>query len=280
MRRLGLVAALAALIACGAVTAMNRDAGARRDATRDVALASQTLAAAQLLERHIVDLETGLRGYVPTGDHVFLAPWYGGRAAIPSDYSTLRRLTIGEPGMEHELAAIERAVTAYTSGYATPLIARSPVTGRGLDTVTRRGKVLLDGVRAQLAEFGGAQLRVLRAAELRAEASQRRFSLVVIGSLIGLVLALLGLAFYIRWVVIVPVRRVIAACAELAAGRRSSDLRVSGAPELRSLAEAFNAMAAELETREGELLHRERMLATLRRLRTSARGSSTLPMAG
>jgi hypothetical protein len=41
-------------LACGAVTAMNRAAGVRHDAMRDVALASQTLAAAQLLERHIV----------------------------------------------------------------------------------------------------------------------------------------------------------------------------------------------------------------------------------
>lgn len=261
MRRLAIVAALVATIACGVVTAMNQAAAARHAANLDAIRASQTLAEGQLLERHVIDLETALRGFVPTGDRVFLAPWYAGQAAIPGDFAALRNLTRDRRDQAHDLAAIQRAVRTYESGYAAPLLAGAPVGVGQLDGVTHRGKMLLDALRGQMDAFDGVQLGLLRAAERRADAAQKRFSLVGIGSMAGLVLALVGLVLYIRRVVIVPVRRVIAACAELAGGQRSGDLRVEGAPELRGLARAFNAMAAELEQRERALRDRERMLA-------------------
>ena len=261
MRRLAMVAALAAMLACGVVAGLMGAADARRDAAQDVDRANQALATSELLERHVVDLETGLRAYLPTGDRIFLTPWYSARGALPADFSTLGRLAEGRRAPTAELSAIRRSVSAYTQDYAVPLIATAPIRDGGrLDAVTRQGKQLVDGLRGQLADFDGLQLARRKSAEDELAAAANRFSIVAIAGMVGLVIVLTGLLLYVRRLVIVPVRRVIAACAELARGARQ-ELEVSGAPELRRLASAFNAMASELERRERALLDRERMLA-------------------
>ena len=55
----------------------------------------EELVAADTLERHIVDLETGLRGFVITRDDSFLQPSNDARAALPAapERSSASRLT-------------------------------------------------------------------------------------------------------------------------------------------------------------------------------------------
>ena len=50
------------------------------DETRD---AREELIAADRLEKLVIDLETGVRGFVITGEESFLAPWNKARAAFP-----------------------------------------------------------------------------------------------------------------------------------------------------------------------------------------------------
>src|SRR3954454_19879103 len=53
-----------------------------RTATRAVIRSDRTIAQANLLQRLLVDMETGLRGYLLTGTDEFLAPYDTARAQI------------------------------------------------------------------------------------------------------------------------------------------------------------------------------------------------------
>src|SRR3954449_6112773 len=53
------------------------------DATKADERAERSVFAAQLLEKLVLDLETGTRGYVITRDPAFLEPWRGGGRARP-----------------------------------------------------------------------------------------------------------------------------------------------------------------------------------------------------
>ena len=55
----------------------------RRTAQRSTT-SQRVLDVANTLERHVIDLETGARGYIITGDKRFLAPWETARTAVPS----------------------------------------------------------------------------------------------------------------------------------------------------------------------------------------------------
>jgi CHASE3 domain sensor protein len=89
-------------------------------AGRRVGRDSRAASASQLLERHVVDLETGLRGFVPTGDRLFLPPWTAARTAIPQDFTQLQRLTAGQSVQRARLDAIRSALSAYIADHAAP----------------------------------------------------------------------------------------------------------------------------------------------------------------
>jgi len=57
----------------------------------------EVLTAANQLERLVVDLETGQRGFVITGQEEFLEPWEDAMAALPEQASTLERLVADNP---------------------------------------------------------------------------------------------------------------------------------------------------------------------------------------
>jgi CHASE3 domain sensor protein len=55
------------------------------------------LVAANRLERLVVDLETGQRGFLLTGSDQFLQPWIAARAAFPQQAAGLESLVAGTP---------------------------------------------------------------------------------------------------------------------------------------------------------------------------------------
>ncbi|MHB1568268.1 MAG: PAS domain S-box protein, partial [Solirubrobacteraceae bacterium] len=247
-RRLWVAAAIAAVLGAAVLVTLAGVSNSRRDALERVTAASETLAAAQTLQRHLVDMETGIRGYLPTGDRALLAPWSAGLRAVPHDFATLERLT--HDGRGHAmLAQLQATLYLYTDGYARQLIAQAPIVGPRLDLIARLGNRLLEPVRVRFQAFDAIELGTQRAATRAANAAGRNFTLAVAAGALAWLLGLLGLIAYVQRAVLGPIRRVISACAELASGERSAPVVPEGAPELRSLAQAFNDMSQQVADR-------------------------------
>ena len=218
--------AVAVIVVALLALASSERAAAGRRVGRDWRAAS----ASELLERHVVDLETGLRGFVRTGDRLFLAPWTAARAAIPQDFAALRRLTAGQGAQQARLDGIRRAVSAYVGGYAAPALRRRrPVTGVQLDAFNRRGKVLVDSLRVRFDAFDRAEALLLQRAQSDWTAKRRVLDLILAGAAFVLLAGLLCLLVYVARVVVAPVRRAIAACVALGAGEHTF-LVPEGAP--------------------------------------------------
>src|SRR3954447_9674165 len=69
----------------------------------------EALVGADVLEKHIIDLETGLRGYVITRDDSFLDPSNEARAALPASERTLERVSAHEPVQRARTQRLVRA---------------------------------------------------------------------------------------------------------------------------------------------------------------------------
>ncbi|MBV8221065.1 MAG: PAS domain S-box protein, partial [Solirubrobacterales bacterium] len=257
LRRLVLAGAAGTALATIVVAALALASSERSAAGRSVGRDSRAVSASQLLERHVVDLETGLRGFVPTGDPAFLSPWTAARAAIPQDFSGLESLIAGQPLQRSRLQAIRGALSAYAADYAAPaLLRREPMTGAQLDVFTRRGKVLIDNIRARFETFDQAETSLLHRAQTNWTAKQHRFDLILAVAAFALLAGLLGLLIYMARVVVAPVSRVVEACVALGAGEHTF-LVPEGGRELRALSEAFNEMAERLEQRRAALSEAE-----------------------
>src|SRR3954447_24458393 len=71
--------------------------GELRDSSDAARHSEQVLAAANRLERRVIDLETGLRGLLLTRDERFLAPFRSAQAAVAPEAMRLQDLVASSP---------------------------------------------------------------------------------------------------------------------------------------------------------------------------------------
>src|SRR4051812_490968 len=108
-------------------------------------------------ERDVVDVETGLRGYLLTGETRFLEPFEAGRLHYRVDLAQMDML-VGDPGHRARLRRLRSATDAYGESYPGPLRERGlPASRAAVVAATSDGKRRLDAVRARFKAFNGAE---------------------------------------------------------------------------------------------------------------------------
>src|SRR6266487_989628 len=242
-----------------------------RDSARLSRHARDGLIAADAIEKVVVDLETGVRGYVITGEERFLEPWNNARAALPAQARSLERLAGDSPDELGRTRQILQGVTSYVQEYATPLIdavrSNDVASPRSVAT-TDEGKQRVDALRAQLDGLRTAQRARIAVRQQRADAAARRATVDGAAGLAGSILLVLIFTGYLTRVVVLPVRRAARMAGSLAGGDLEARLPETGAGEIGELEHAFNAMGGSLETSRDELTHLLEEQAALRRVAT------------
>ncbi len=204
-------------------------------------------------EQDIVDVETGLRGYLLTGDERFLEPFHAGRLRFDQRFVTLAGL-VRDPSQRRRVPELHAAAAAYVHGYAAPLRTQgATLSPDALADAMADGKLRLDALRDRFAEFNraGTRLAATRAAD--AEAGGNLAVLIAAVGAVASALVLILLGLYLHRAVLLPVHRVALAARRLASGRRDARVRATGRGEVALLAESFNGMAESLGAREEEL---------------------------
>src|SRR5262249_54980362 len=114
------------------------------------------------LERLVVDMETGVRGYMLTHDRSFLAPYQQARGVIDERTAELVQLA---PAARRPLAQrLRTAVLDYATSYTDPIVSGAVTDDpQKLLAVSTEGKRRLDGLRARFAQLSGAQERLIDA---------------------------------------------------------------------------------------------------------------------
>jgi CHASE3 domain sensor protein len=111
-----LALALAAIFAILLVTV-----GSLRDSSVEARRTQQVIAAASALETLALELESGLRGFVITGNERALGPWRDAARRFPRDSRALERLVAGT-SEEAPVRAIVRSIRNYLQDFTLPLI--------------------------------------------------------------------------------------------------------------------------------------------------------------
>jgi signal transduction histidine kinase len=223
--------------------------GIRHD-TREQQHAQQAVVAAIRLEKLVLDLETGTRGYVITHDEQFLEPYEAAQGSLPRESARLMALAPGPWS-----AKLDRLWRSYLADYSKPLVrlakhapgaARSVVAGG-------QGKRRVDRLRGLIDPFVQRETAIANRDQQKVEnAEHSGVVLGAVGSGLRLVVLLALIAYLLRWVV-APIRRIAAATTRVAAGEPDVAVPEDGPGEIGQLATSFNEMSRGLTRHQTEL---------------------------
>jgi signal transduction histidine kinase len=225
------------------------------DATKRERHAKAVTAETLQLEKLVLDLDTGLRGFVLTGKQNLLAPWTSARAALPDGLSTFRRLASTTPDERRRAEELVTAINQYVNDYAEPVVelARTFPAASRTTVVSREGARELASIRSRFADFLSTENAVSAA---RTSAAQDRSDAAIAAAVAGMIasaLLIVGFGLYLARSMARPVREVAEGAARLAGGDLTTRLEPQGAGEVEDLTHAFNRMAERLEAGRQEL---------------------------
>jgi CHASE3 domain sensor protein len=218
--------------------------------TRSEQRAEQTVVVGTEIEKLVLDLETGTRGYVISRDPSFLQPWRQAQRDLPGKSRSLRRLDPAAWTTE-----LDRQWRAYLAEWSKPLVrlTASNPTAAGALIAAGGGKHRIDAIR----DLVDRQLLLTEARAARDRhtvANERRYGVAVgvAGILVTILLFIASIGYFLRSA-IAPIRRIAAATEEVAAGGLGVEVPERGAGEVGSLATAFNEMSRSLAGQQREL---------------------------
>jgi signal transduction histidine kinase/CHASE3 domain sensor protein len=226
-----------------------------RETAQLVRHSEEVVASANHLEKEVLDLETGARGFMLTRQQRFLEPWRSAGRQLPAGTARLERLVRDNPEQEQRARGIARATRAYYVTWSVPivrLVRRDPAAATARVS-TGDGRRRVDAIRHRFARFVAVEQGLLNERRDAATASGRRAAFLGLGGIIAAVLLILAFTGYLARQIVVPLRRMVSAARQVAAGNLAARVPEAGPGELGVLAEAFNSMAGSLETSHEQL---------------------------
>jgi signal transduction histidine kinase/ActR/RegA family two-component response regulator len=211
VRAKGLIVVAVPLIALMATTLASLVLQANERQERGIAIAASSLSkAASQVMADAVNSETGVRGYVATGDPVILAPYQATLPRIGADQKALRAAAAAE-GDSGQQRAVDASIRRVFAELAQLRLAVSRgATGTTLRPAMLSAKTAMDLLRSQVADLVSIPT-LLQAAQhvkisrLETEIDQLNLGALVLGMLAGLA----GVALFTSGIS----RRVVAAAA-------------------------------------------------------------------
>ncbi|HEY0343938.1 MAG TPA: ATP-binding protein [Solirubrobacteraceae bacterium] len=261
--RLIVASSVLALVVVAAVLGLRSGTAALQDATTERARVRLDLDAVTRIERDVLDLETGVRGFVITRDERFLEPWRQAQPRLPRDIASLRGLLSDQEELGALAESLATAAADYLRDYAQPVVvaARAGRPDAGSRATTAAGKVRVDRIR-RIADRLRATLNadVARLSKNAEDDARNASELGIVALVASSLLIVLFTAYLLRYIV-VPIRRVGSSADSLAAGDLTARAPESGAPELAQLGTSFNRMATTIAGNHGAMEARNLELA-------------------
>ena len=156
------------------------------DANSQVAHSDHVISETDRAMDLLVDMETGLRGYLLTGHHLFLEPYHVGSRDLDPALSLIQGLVRDNPSQTVTVEALRRRVGDWRR-YGERMIASGPSTDKPQDpALSVEGKTLFDAVRKKAAELLTAEQALRDARSVQAAQSARLFQGMTLSMLLGI----------------------------------------------------------------------------------------------
>jgi signal transduction histidine kinase len=209
----------------------------------------------------MVDQETGVRGYLITGNKKFLEPYYRGGNAYAAAFQKIKDLTSDNPAQQSRLDELNELAKEWRSRIAEREIAlmAKPETredARALERSTA-GKTAMDLIRAKVDEIQGVERDLwAKRGAVQEQAFATAYRMMIIGGAASLIIATLMGVLLTRGIA-GPITRMTSAMTTLAEGDTTVEVpRVNHSDEI-------GAMAASVQIFKDNMIERQRAQAEL-----------------
>jgi methyl-accepting chemotaxis protein len=212
-----------------------------------ISLANEALAG-------LVDMETGYRGFLLTGNDEFLEPYNNGKRTYQAKLQELQQQTADNPvqvkrwqDLEQRAAAWQQEVTErgiklrrdVTQGQASAEdVIRLETSGKG--------KKHFDAMRAVFGEAIGTEQRLLEQREKENDASQHLLLQILIWGTLAAVVLGVGIALCLTRSLAMPLTELVSALQRVAGGDLTVAVEAKARDEVGQVAEATRQMVAHL----------------------------------
>ena len=209
----------------------------------------------------IVDQETGVRGYLITGDEKFLEPYHRGGNAYAAAFQKIKDLNSDNPAQQSRLDELNELAKEWRSGIAEreiALMAKPEMRedARALERSTA-GKTAMDLIRAKVDEIQGVERDLwAKRGAVQEQAFATAYTMMIIGGAASLIIATMMGVLLTRGIA-GPITRMTTAMTTLAEGDTTVEVpRVNRSDEI-------GAMAAAVQIFKDNMIERQRAQAEL-----------------
>ncbi|MFD1885825.1 CHASE3 domain-containing protein [Paenibacillus wenxiniae] len=199
-----------------------------------------------MLEKHVLDMETGQRGFVLTGEESYLEPYNQAVSQWESDYNELYALVSGNELQQNNLQTIRTGIASWIKEAGTPAITMKQ---RGEDAALKSffasdpGKQQIDQLRQEMDAFRNSE-KALTTTRIEAAAqSNERMLAMMIGVWILLAVISIATALLIARQIVGTIRDVSDTLLGIATGGNlRTRIDVTSRDEVGELGEAANQL--------------------------------------
>jgi len=210
----------------------------------------QVLATGQEMQENALNIETGTRGYLLSGDKQHLQPFEKGQALFAKGYADAKQLTVDNPKQQARLAEVDKAYQQLLAVEKDTIGIREGANGAEQSlAVFREGRdrAAMGKIRQLLGDFANEENSLLakRSAELEAVRTRGKWS-VLIGSLIAVLVAV-GMGLLIRRQLVKRMGQAISVADAIASGNLDNAIDTRSRDETGRLLISMDKMQTQLQ---------------------------------
>jgi signal transduction histidine kinase len=268
--RMVAASAVLAVLVIGVFVAMILAVSALQTATNQEARSKEVTNSALMLEKLVLDVDTGIRGYVITGgERKFLGeqPYRDAQEQLPQRLVDFEDLATREPRQRRNARGVVTAIQQYRGDYAQNVV-HFPDIGAVRYAQEIEGKELIDDIRRRFKHFLAAENVLAARRERSADAKSRHAIELGITGFAGTAALMVLFGLYLASSIARPVREAAEGASRFASGELSVRLEQGGPGEVGELTRSFNQMAERLENARAELEEQNAQLRESERLKS------------
>jgi signal transduction histidine kinase len=258
--------ALAAIVV-GVFVATILAVSAARTATHQEARSKNLSVQALRLEKLVLNVENGVRGYAFTQDKRFLRPYTEASKALPAQRKQFVSLATDQPLQARRAKTLDELILIYMETFADPVVQFSNRQAAEL-AYANEGRKQASDIHRRFARFIAAENLLSNSRERSADSKSRHAIELGVAGLTGSAILILLFAIYLARGIARPVTEAAEGAGQVAAGDLSIRLSQKGPGEVGEFTKSFNEMAERLESTRNELEDQNAQLRESERLKS------------
>ena len=221
---------------------------------------------------HLLDEETGVRGFVISGRATaggldqFLEPYNNGKAALPADLAQMNRFAAGRPALTELMATLAQQIqTVQTFEDSEISLTRAGFDGQQQAALKAGdGKQQFDAIRQTVAAIQKEIVRVVDSLDAQSSTAAAAARIIIAIVFLLAILLTVGVGLWIAGSLSRPLRTLTDAAERIAAGEIADPPKFKRGDEIGVLSSAISRMVASLrEFTERERTTREELQNTV-----------------